>query len=119
MFSLMNSLGDDAPDEIYNTPGAALASACAGLSRECSPRSRMSRDRFVVVYAELMTFAEFTTGGILDAGAVEVRASGSAVRSAAANGPDGWVRPYLRDIVPSWLLAVVVASSTAVPALGN
>lgn len=41
------------------------------------------------------------------------------VRIAAADGPYGFVRPYLWDSVPEWLPAVVVASSTAVLALGD
>lgn len=41
------------------------------------------------------------------------------VRIAAADGPYGFVRPYLWDSVPEWLPSVVVASSTAVLALGD
>ena len=43
----------------------------------------------------------------------------SLVRVAAAEGPYGLVRPYLRNSVPDWMPEVIVASSRAILALGT
>ncbi|WP_327149889.1 hypothetical protein [Nocardia sp. NBC_01329] len=43
----------------------------------------------------------------------------SLVRVAAAEGPYGLVRPYLRNAVPDWMPEVVVASSRAILELGD